>query len=77
MLSSLASSVVVLSLDKHLLNLTLSPMMTVRNGFSCVSASSVKPKLGVIHKSISSKLSDYFTRGEGVVTFSFKNDELA
>ena len=41
-LSSLAPWGVVLSLEHHLLNLTLkSPMMTVRKGFFCVSASSV------------------------------------
>ena len=45
-LSSLAPSGVVLLVEHHLLNLTLtSPMMTVRMGFFCVSSSSVKSKL--------------------------------
>ena len=41
-LLSLAPWGVVLSLEHHLLNLALkSPLMTVRKGFFCVSASSV------------------------------------
>ena len=37
---------VVLLVEHHLLNLALkSPMMTVRKGFFCVSASNVKSKL--------------------------------
>ena len=37
---------VVLPVEHHLLNLALqSPMMTVRKGLFCVSASSVKSKL--------------------------------
>ena len=45
-LSSLAPSGVILSVEHHLLNLALkSPVMTVRKGFICLSASSVKSKL--------------------------------
>ena len=45
-LSSLAPSGAVLSVGHHLLNLALKfPMMAVRKGFFCVSASSVKSKL--------------------------------
>ena len=45
-LSSLAPSGFFLSVGHHLLNLALKfPMMTVRKGFFCVSASSVKSKL--------------------------------